>query len=106
MVGQSILTRRVLRARLSWGTTSGSFSTFTANTANPAGSIPALKLVGYQVFNDANPLLSTGFTTLNFEGSNQGSVSANQWQTWTLGPTSTVWQSNSADASFCVQASP
>ena len=89
-----------------WGNTSGSFSTFTANTTSPASSIPVLKLVGYQQFNAANPLLSTGFTTLNFEGSNQpGGVVANQWQTWVLGPTSLVWQSNQTDP-FCPIESP
>src|SRR5262249_39829033 len=75
-----------------WTTLSGSFSTFTSNTAAPASSIPVLKLVGFQHYNTNNPLLSTGFTTLNFEGSNQGTVTANQWQTWTLGPDSVVWQ--------------
>lgn len=88
-----------------WGSTSGSFSTYTENTTSPASSIPALKFVGFQVFNAANPLLSTGFTTLNFEGSNQGAVTPNAWQTWTLGPTSLVWQSNTTDG-FCLQAAP
>jgi len=88
-----------------WGSLSGSFSTFTANTAAPASSIPVLKLVGYQVFDTANPLQSTGFTTLNFEGSNQGSVTANQWEMWTLGATSRVWQSNTTDG-FCQIAAP
>jgi hypothetical protein len=86
-----------------WNTLSGSFSTFTANTTSPASSIPVLKFVGYQVY--PGPLGATGFTTLNFEGSNQGTVSANQWQTWTLGPTSRVWQSNTSDG-FCQQAAP
>jgi hypothetical protein len=75
-----------------WGDLDGSFfSTFTPDTGSPA-SIPALKFVGYQNFNTSNPLLSTGFTTLNFEGVYQGTVLPNQWQKWTLGPTSLVWQ--------------
>jgi len=88
-----------------WSDLSGSFSTFTANTAQPASSIPVMKIVGYQVWNANNPLLSTGFTTLNFEGSNNGTVSANQWQKWTLGPTSVVWQSNQGDG-FCPITAP
>ena len=88
-----------------WASTTGSFSTFTANTSNPAASIPVFRLVGFQVFNATNPLLSTGFTSLNFEGSNQGTVVANQWQTWKLGPTSLVWQSNQTDA-FCPITAP
>jgi hypothetical protein len=89
-----------------WGSLTGSsFSTFTANTAAPASSIPVLKFVGYHVFNAANPLQSTGFTTLNFEGSNQGSVTPDQWETWTLGPTSRVWQSNTTGG-FCQIAAP
>jgi hypothetical protein len=89
-----------------WGDLSGSsFSTFTANTTSPASSIPALKFVGYQNFRSDNPLLSTGFTTLNFEGSNQGTVNANEWQTWTLGTDALVWQSNASDG-FCQQADP
>jgi hypothetical protein len=90
-----------------WANLSGSFSTFTANTAATASAIPVLKLVGYQMFNANNPLLSTGFTTLNFEGSNQSpGPAANVWQTWTLGPTSRVWQSNIPADNFCVQAAP
>jgi hypothetical protein len=90
-----------------WTNLSGSFSTFTTN-ANPGPSIPALKIVGYQQFNNANPLLSQGFTTLNFEGANQTPApAADVWQTWTLGPTSLVWQSNqTADPGFCPQSTP
>src|SRR5262245_51259778 len=58
-----------------WATLSGSFSTFTANTTSPASSIPVLKFVGYQDY--PGPLGATGFTTLNFEGSNQGTVTPN-----------------------------
>ncbi len=68
-----------------------------------------LKIVGYQQFNNANPLLSQGFTTLNFEGAKQQTTApaANVWQTWTLGPTSMVWQSNqTTDPGFCPQATP
>ncbi|HEX2384864.1 MAG TPA: hypothetical protein VHI95_19625, partial [Acidimicrobiales bacterium] len=91
-----------------WGDLEGSsFSTFTADTAAPASSIPALKFVGYQQFNSNNPLLSSGFTTLNFEGANQGTVAANEWQTWTLGLDSLVWQTNQTeDPGFCPQAAP
>ncbi len=90
-----------------WTNLSGSFSTFTAN-ANPGPSLPTLKIVGYQQFNNANPLLSQGFTTLNFEGVNQTPApAANVWQTWRLGPTSLVWQSNqTAEPGFCPQATP
>lgn len=87
------------------GLSGSSYSTFTTATSNTASSVVVLKFVGYQVYNPTNPLLSTGFTTLNFEPSRQGTVTANQWQKWTVSPTSTVWQSN-ATGNFCVQATP
>ena len=87
-----------------WASTSGSFSTFTTNTTSTADVLPVLKLVGYQVFNTANPALSTGFTTLNFEAVYQTPApAANTWQTWTLNSDARVWQSNSADG-ICGQA--
>jgi Putative Ig domain len=90
-----------------WPKLTGSFSTFTRN-ANPGPSLPVLKIVGYQQFNNAHPLQSQGFTTLNFEGAKQTQApAANVWQTWRLGPTSRVWQSNeTADPGFCPQATP
>ena len=90
-----------------WAKLTGSFSTFTRN-ANPGPSLPVLKIVGYQDFNDEFPLRSTGFTTLNFEGAKQTTApAANAWQTWKLGPTSLVWQSNQTeDPGFCPQATP
>jgi hypothetical protein len=90
-----------------WTHLSGSFSTFTTS-ADPGPSLPVLKIVGYQQFNDAFPSRSEGFTTLNFEGMKQATApAANVWQTWTLGPTSLVWQSNqTADPGFCPQATP
>lgn len=45
------------------------------------------------------------FTTLSFEPRQNGTVVPGQWQTWTLGPTSVVWQTNTTDG-FCVQATP
>ena len=84
-----------------WGTLSGSYSTFTTNSASTASSVPVLKFVGYHVFNSNNPLLSTGFTTLNFSPAEQSTAPApNVWQTWTLGPDSKVFQSNTSD-DFC-----
>ena len=84
-----------------WSNTSGSFSTFTANTTSPASSIPRPEARRVPAVQRRDPLLLMGFTTLNFEGSNQpGGVVANQWQTWVLGPTSLVWQSNQTDP-FC-----
>jgi hypothetical protein len=87
------------------GMTGSSYSTFTRDTSNTASSVAVLKFVGYQVYNATNPLLSTGFTTLNVEPSRQGTVTANQWQKWTVTGASTVWQSN-ATGNFCVQATP
>jgi hypothetical protein len=91
-----------------WTHLSGSFSTFTRN-ADPGPSLPVLKIVGYQQFNNAFPVRSQGFTTLNFEGAKQKTPApaANMWQTWKLGPTSLVWQSNqTADPGFCPQTTP
>jgi hypothetical protein len=79
------------------------YSTYTTATTSVASSVPVLEFVGYQVYNTSNPLLSTGFTTLNFEPSRQGTLTANQWQTRTVSAGSTVWQSNATD-SFCIQS--
>ena len=88
-----------------WANLSGSFSTYITDDVAPF-AIPALKIVGYQVYNSANPALSTGFTTLNLEGCYQPTAPvANTWQTWTLGPTSMVWQTNTTGA-FCQPAAP
>ena len=92
---------------VAWADLAGSgYSTYTENTVNPSGSVAALKFVGYQDYNTDNPLLSDGFTTLNFEPAYNGTVTTNDWQTWTIDEDSLVWQSNSGDNSFCVQASP
>jgi len=91
-----------------WGDLNGSFfSTFTTDTAPPGTTtIPGLRFVGYQNFNSNFPLTSTGFTTLNFEGVHQGTVVPNQWQKWTLGLDSLVWQSNESDNGFCPITAP
>ena len=96
-----------LGTAVAWGDLAGSgYSTYTENTANPGASVAALKFVGYQDYNTDNPVLSDGFTTLNFEPSNNGTVTANEWQPWTIDEESLVWQSNTGDDNFCVQASP
>jgi LPXTG-motif cell wall-anchored protein len=33
-------------------------------------------------------------------------VTPGEWQHWTLGPDTTVWQSNAGDGGFCVQSAP
>ncbi len=88
----------------SWADLTGSFSTFTTS-ATPGPSLGVLKIVGYQLFNAAAPLLSVGFTTLNFEASNQPTPpAADVWQTWTLDSTAPVWQTNQSDEPrFCPQ---
>jgi len=88
-----------------WANLSGSFSTYITDDVSPF-AIPGLRIVGYQVYDSANPALSTGFTTLNFEGYYQPTAPvANTWQTWTLGPTSMVWQSNTTGG-ICQPAAP
>jgi hypothetical protein len=94
-----------------WQGFTASYSTFTTDTTSPTDSVPVLTIVGYQFFNIGNPLQppSSGLTSLHFEPSNQPAPPAvpNEWQTWTLGPTSLVWQSNQVDDSgFCPQAAP
>ena len=79
--------------------------TYTKTAVNPAGSVAALKFVGYQEYNTDHPLASEGFTTLNFEPSNNGTVTPNEWQQWTIDDDSLVWQSNAGD-NFCQIASP
>ncbi len=89
-----------------WSTLKASYSTFTTNSTSTASVVPVLKFVGYQVFNANNPLLSTGFTTLNFSPAEQSPAPApNVWQTWTLGANSTVFQSNTSD-DFCTISAP
>ena len=89
-----------------WSGLSGSsYSTYTTATTSIPSSVVTMRFVGYQDFNTNNPLLSTGFTTLNFEPINNGTVLANQWQKWNVSDSSMVWQSN-ATGSFCVQAAP
>jgi hypothetical protein len=82
-----------------WANLSGSYSTFTPSAAvDKSSTVPTLRIVGYQQFNDANPLLSQGYTTLSFEPVRQPTaVETAVWQTWTLGPTSLVIQSNQTD---------
>jgi hypothetical protein len=90
-----------------WGNLSGSFSTFTTSATTPAASLGSLRIVGYQQFNEANPLLSTGFTALVLEPVYQPqAAAAGVWQTWTMGSTSgQLWQTNQTDG-FCTPAAP
>ncbi len=79
---------------------SGSWATYVPAGA-PGGAAPALQLPGF-----LNPAAPAGtFTTLNVEPFRQGAVTPGTWQTWTLGPTSTVWHTNATDG-FCQLSSP
>lgn len=79
---------------------SGTWSTYVPVGA-PGGAAPALQFPGF-----LNPAAPAGtFTTLNVEPFRQAAVTPGAWQTWTLGPTSTVWQTNTVD-SFCLLAAP
>jgi hypothetical protein len=84
-----------------WGGLTGEYSTFTYDEIAPGGSTPALRIIGYQVFQPP-PVGASGFTTLIFTGDLNGTITPGQWQTWTLGPDSLVTQSNASDG-FCVQ---
>lgn len=91
---------------VAWGDLAGSsYSTYTREDTNTADSVVSLKFVGYQKYNAKNPLLSQGFTTLNFEPSRNGAVTTKRWQHWKIDEKSTIWQSNSGGDKFCVQAS-
>lgn len=83
-----------------WGGLSAEYSTFVPE-GSPASFTPTLRIAGFQVIAPA----PAQFTTLSFEPSRNGTVVPGQWQTWTLGPTSVVWQTNATDG-FCVQATP
>ena len=87
------------------GMVGSSLSTYTTDATNPGRSAAGLKFVGYQTYDSNNPLLSTGFTTLNFEPANNGTVAVNQWQKWTVSGSSMVWQSNTVDGN-CGQGAP
>ena len=93
-----------------WAGLTAKYSTFTFDSAD--GNLPTLRIVGYHVFPAAGGGAPSGFTTLTFVGgffaggAPNGPHIAGQWQTWTLSPTSTVFQSNTTDAGFCVQAAP
>ncbi|MEZ3160328.1 hypothetical protein AB1K54_07225 [Microbacterium sp. BWT-B31] len=79
-----------------WSSLSASYSTFTFATVQPESNVPILRLVGFQSLIPA----PTGFTTLSFAPDRNGTVESGVWQSWTLGPDSIVFQSNTAD-SFC-----
>jgi hypothetical protein len=80
-----------------WSGLAGSYATFVPD-GSPAASAPTLRFTGFQ-------LATSQFTTLSFEPSRNGTVTPGQWQTWTLGPDSIVWQTNATGA-FCQRASP
>lgn len=83
-----------------WSGLSASFSTFVAS-GDPESFTPTLRFAGFQVITPTPSL----FTTLSFEPKRNGVVVAGQWQPWTLGPASVVWQSNATDG-FCLQSAP
>jgi hypothetical protein len=88
-----------------WEATTGSFSTFTTNAAEPAASIPGLLLVGFQHFDPTTtPPTLEEFTVVHLEGGFQTALSPapapNVWRTWTLNDQAVVWQSNTQDG-FC-----
>lgn len=82
-----------------WSGLSASYATYTADGADVASRVPTLRLVGYQSLTPT----PTGFTTLSFEPSRNGTVEGGVWQTWELGPDSIVIQSNASDG-FCTIA--
>jgi LPXTG-motif cell wall-anchored protein len=83
-----------------WAGLSASFSTYVPEGGSEFFA-PSLRFAGFQVVTPA-PLR---FTTLNVEVFRNGTVKPGQWQNWTVGPTTTVWQSNASDG-FCVQSAP
>jgi len=83
-----------------WAALSASFSTYVPNGGDESFA-PSLRFAGFQVI-APTPLR---FTTLNVEVSRNGTVKPGQWQKWTVGPTTTVWQSNASDG-FCIQSAP
>ncbi len=83
-----------------FGDLSGSWSTYVLPGANAASTAPTLRFPSFQ---DAT--VPAGFTTVSIEPFRQGTVVADQWQTWTVGPSSVVWQTNVTDG-FCVLATP
>jgi hypothetical protein len=79
---------------------SGSWATYVP-TGTTEFAAPVLRIAGFLV--PAAPMGT--FTTLSVEPYRQGTVADGTWQTWTLGPASVVWQTNTVDG-FCVQSSP
>jgi hypothetical protein len=79
----------------SWGSLTASFATYTDDVP-PTSSPPVLQFGGFQ-----SP--GGSFTTLNVEPSNLGTVLTGQWQTWTLGATTAVWQTGPG---VCQQSAP
>jgi hypothetical protein len=78
----------------------GSWSTYVP-TGTSEFAAPVLRIAGF--LNPAAPMGT--FTTLSVEPYRQGTVDDGTWQTWTLGPASVVWQTNTVDG-FCLQSSP
>jgi LPXTG-motif cell wall-anchored protein len=83
-----------------WAGLSASFSTYVPEGGSEFFA-PSLRFAGFQVVTPA-PLR---FTTLNVEVRLNGTVTPGEWQKWTVGPTTTVWQSNATDG-FCIQSAP
>jgi LPXTG-motif cell wall-anchored protein len=85
----------------SWADLTASFSTYVPAGSTPSAA-PSLRFAGFQELVPA----ATGFTTLSVEATRNGTVTPGQWQKWTLGPTTIVWQSNATDGGFCIQSAP
>ena len=77
-----------------FGDLSGSWSTYVLPGANAASTAPTLRFPSFQ---DAT--VPAGFTTVGaVEPFRQGAVVADQWQTWTVGPSSVVGRQTSPTA--------
>ncbi|MEV0270471.1 LPXTG cell wall anchor domain-containing protein [Hamadaea sp. NPDC050747] len=81
-----------------WSALSASYSTYV-EAGGSESFTPTLRFAGFQVVTP----VPQNFTTLSFEPRHNGTVTPGQWQQWTLGPDSIVWQSTTTDG-FCVQA--
>jgi LPXTG-motif cell wall-anchored protein len=83
-----------------WAGLAASFATYVPDGGSKFFA-PTLRFAGFQVI-APTPLR---FTTLNVEVYRNGTVKPGQWQKWSVGPTTTVWQSNASDG-FCTQSTP
>lgn len=83
------------------GLTGGSWMTLVpGTTGTPAAEAASLRFGMYRLGG------TNEFTTMSVEASNNGTVTAGTWQTWTLSDNTMVWQTTADTPAFCPITTP